>query len=355
MRKHRITDRSHDNKTILSFIIRQHQSFAYFGAVFISTLKQQTPMILLIFLLIFAIIVIYLSVEIVNQGSAAVVTIFGKYKRVMLPGLNFKIPFIEFIFRKISIQNRSIELDFQAITSDQANVNFKAMLVYSVLGSEEEAIKNVAFKFMDERSFLQALIRTVEGTIRAFVATKKQAEVLALRGEIVSHVKEELDTTLEEWGYHLIDLQLNDIAFDESIMRSMAQVVASNNLKAAAENEGQALLITKTKAAEAEGNAIRISAEAEKIAAQLRGQGVALFREEVAKGMAESAKLMSEANLDASLILFSIWTEAIKHFAEQGKGNVIFLDGSTDGMEKTMKNMMGLQQVNPADSAKIKK
>jgi len=312
-------------------------------------------MSLLIILFLFGIVVIYLSVEIVNQGSAAVVTVFGKYKRVMLPGLNFKIPFIEFIFRKISIQNRSIELDFQAITSDQANVNFKAMLVYSVLGNQEEAIKNVAFKFMDERSFLQALIRTVEGTIRAFVATKKQAEVLALRGEIVLHVKEELDTTLEEWGYHLIDLQLNDIAFDESIMRSMAQVVASNNLKAAAENEGQALLITKTKAAEAEGNAIRISAEAEKVAAQLRGQGVALFREEVAKGMAESAKLMSEANLDASLILFSIWTEAIKHFAEQGKGNVIFLDGSTDGMEKTMKNMMGLQQVNPVDTSKNKK
>lgn len=309
----------------------------------------------LLFFLIFGIIVLYLSVVIVNQGSAAVVTVFGKYKRVMLPGLNFKIPFIEFIFRKISIQNRSIELDFQAITSDQANVNFKAMLVYSVLGNEEEAIKNVAFKFMDERSFLQALIRTVEGTIRAFVATKKQAEVLSLRGEIVLHVKEELDTTLEEWGYHLIDLQLNDIAFDESIMRSMAQVVASNNLKAAAENEGQALLITKTKAAEAEGNAIRISAEAEKIAAQLRGQGVALFREEVAKGMAESAKLMSEADLDASLILFSIWTEAIKHFAEQGKGNVIFLDGSTDGMEKSMKQMMSLQQINASGLKDVKK
>jgi regulator of protease activity HflC (stomatin/prohibitin superfamily) len=148
---------------------------------------------------------------------------------------------------------------------------------------------------------------------------------------------------------------LNDIAFDESIMRSMAQVVASNNLKAAAENEGQALLITKTKAAEAEGNAIRISAEAEKIAAQLRGQGVALFREEVAKGMAESAKLMSEADLDASLILFSIWTEAIKHFAEQGKGNVIFLDGSTDGMEKSMKQMMSLQQINASGLKDAKK
>jgi hypothetical protein len=34
---------------------------------------------------------------------------------------------------------------------------------------------------------------------------------------------------------------------------------------------------------------------------------------------------------------------------------VIFLDGSTDGMEKTMKNMMGLQQVNPAEASKNKK
>lgn len=298
-----------------------------------------------IVILFFAIVAIALSIVIVNQGTVAVITVFGKYQRIMTPGLNFKIPFIEFVFRRISIQNRSMELEFQAITSDQANVNFKAMLVYAVVNQEEQTIKNVAFKYMDERSFMQALIRTVEGTIRAFVATKKQAEVLLLRGEIVLNVKNELDETLEQWGYHLIDLQLNDIAFDEAIMRSMAQVVASNNLKAAAENEGQALLITKTKAAEAEGNAIRISAEAEKIAAQLRGQGVALFREEVARGMAESAKVMNEANLDASLILFSMWTEAVKHFAEQGQGNVIFLDGSIEGMEKTMKQIMGIQQL----------
>ena len=71
--------------------------------------------------------------------------------------------------------------------------------------------------------------------------------------------------------------------------------------------------------------------------------------------MAESAKLMSEADLDASLILFSIWTEAIKHFAEQGKGNVIFLDGSVDGMEKSMKQMMSLQQINAGEVAKMKK
>jgi regulator of protease activity HflC (stomatin/prohibitin superfamily) len=284
----------------------------------------------------------------IDQATVGIVTMFGKYRRVMSPGLNFRIPFLESVSRRVSIQNRSVELSFQAITQDQANVGFKAMLLYAVLNQDEETVKNVAFKFVDEQSFMVALIRTVEGSVRAFVATKKQAEILGLRSEIVEYVKGHLDASLEEWGYHLIDLQMNDIIFDDAIMRSMAQVVASSNLKAAAENEGQALLITKTKQAEAEGNAIKIAAEAERQALQLRGQGIALFREEVAKGMSQAAKQMQEADLDASFILFSMWTEAIKHFAENGKGNVIFLDGSTDGSKRTMQELMALSKgVNP--------
>ena len=296
-------------------------------------------------ILIVALLLLALSVVTVQQGTVAVITIFGKYKRILTPGLSLRIPLIEKVYRKISIQNRSVELGFQAVTIDQANVNFTAMLLYAVINQNEESIKNVAFKFVDDRNLMSALVRSMEGSVRAFVATKKQSEVLSLRRDIVEAVKEQLDMMLEEWGYHLIDLQLNDITFDEEVMRSMAKVVASNNLKAAAENEGQALLITRTKAAEAEGNFIKISATAEKEAAQMRGQGIALFREEVARGMAEAAKQMQESNLDTSLILFSMWTEAIKNFAEQGQGNVIFLDGSIEGMDKTMQQMMAMTQL----------
>jgi regulator of protease activity HflC (stomatin/prohibitin superfamily) len=291
------------------------------------------------------VVVLFSSFVTVKQGTIAVITVFGKYRRILTPGLNFKIPLIEMINSRVSIQNRSVELEFQAVTFDQANVYFKAMLLFSVLDQQEETIKNVAFKFVDERNLMQALVRTVEGSIRAFVATKKQAEVLILRRDIVEHVKDQLDTILENWGYHLQDLQLNDITFDDVIMKSMSQVVASNNLKAAAENEGQALLITKTKAAEAEGNAIKISAEAERQAAQLRGQGIALFREEVAKGMTVAAKEMQQADMDTSVILFTMWTESIKHFAENSSGNVIFLDGSVEGMDRTLKQTMGLNLV----------
>ncbi len=317
-----------------------------------------TPTVFPTIFIVLALLLLFLSFVTIPQGSIGVVTIFGKYKRIMSPGLNLKIPFIEVIYKKVSIQNRSVELEFQAITIDQANVYFKAMLLYAVVNTNEESIKNVAFKFIDDRNFMQALVRTIEGSIRGFVATKKQSEVLSLRKEIVEDVKEQIDQTLETWGYHLLDLQLNDITFDEAIIKSMAQVVASSNLKAAAENEGQALLITKTKAAEAEGNAIKIAAEAERLAAQLRGQGVALFREEVAKGMSQAAKEMEQANLDTSVILFSMWTEAIKNFAEYGKGNVIFLDGSSDNMQRTMQEMMAMNNLmkpkNSTDTIKKK-
>lgn len=306
------------------------------------------PYILLALLLI----IIFSGLVSVNQGTIAVVTMFGKYRRILLPGLNFKIPLLEQIYKRISIQNRSIEMEFQAVTADQANVYFKTMLLYAVMAADAQTIQKVAFKFINDRELMQALIRTIEGNVRSYVATKKQAEILALRKDIVSSVKEEVDLVLEGWGYHLLDLQINDITFDKVIMESMSKVVASNNLKAAAENEGQALLITKTKAAEAEGNAIKISAEAEKEAAKLRGQGVALFREEVAKGMSDAAEQMKQANLDTNVILFSMWTEAIQNFAEYGKGNVIFLDGSAEGMQKTMKEIMAMMQMqqNPAPS-----
>jgi len=295
-------------------------------------------------------VLFFSSLYTVNQGYIAVIVMFGKYRRIARPGLNMKLPILESVFKKVSIQNRSVELEFQAVTADQANVYFKSMLLYSVQNSEEETIKKVAFKFITDKDLMQALVRTIEGNIRSFVATKKQAEVLGLRREIVQYVKVEVDHSLEEWGYHLQDLQINDITFDKVILDSMSKVVASNNLKAAAENEGQALLITKTKGAEADGNAIKIAAEAEREAARLRGQGVALFRKEVAAGMTEAAEQMKQANLDTNVILFSMWTEAVKNFAEYGKGNVIFLDGSPDGMENTMKQIMALMVKRAGDN-----
>ena len=118
-------------------------------------------------LLALAVVFMLSGLVTVKQGYIDVVTLFGKYRRILRPGLNFKIPFLETVARRVSIQNRSIELEFQAVTQDQANVYFKTMMLYAVQNAEEETIKKVAFKFFAERDLMQALSRTIEGTIRA--------------------------------------------------------------------------------------------------------------------------------------------------------------------------------------------
>jgi regulator of protease activity HflC (stomatin/prohibitin superfamily) len=283
------------------------------------------------------------GLTVVRQGTVAVITTFGKYTRIMRAGLGFYVPFIQKVQSRISVQNRSMELSFQAITQDQANVYFKAMLLFSVTDDNEETIKRVAFKFINEAQLTVALVRTVEAITRGFVATKKQSEILGLRAEIISEAKSRLDDTLAEWGYHLIDLQLNDITFDDVITASMAKVVASQNLQRAAVNEGEALYIMRTKEAEAEGAAIKIAAEAEALAAKRRGEGVRMFREEVASGLAEAAKTVNAAGADEALVMFAMWTETIRDTAERGKGNVIFLDGSISGMEQSIRHLIGMQ------------
>ncbi len=76
-------------------------------------------------------IIVFTGLVTVNQGTIAVITLFGKYRRILRPGLNFKVPVLEQVFKTVSIQNRSVELEFQAVTLDQANVYFKAC--YSIL------------------------------------------------------------------------------------------------------------------------------------------------------------------------------------------------------------------------------
>lgn len=94
--------------------------------------------------------------------------------------------------------------------------------------------------------------------VRSFIAGKKQSEILTLRQEIVKHVQEHILEQFDNWGYALLDVQINDIKFDDAIMESMAKVVASKNKLAAAENEGNAVMIQKTKEAELIGNSIKI-------------------------------------------------------------------------------------------------
>src|SRR5580698_11477614 len=106
------------------------------------------PGLIIIVLVVF--FVLASTYRTIPQATVGVVTVFGKYRRIMREGLNFKLPW-EAVSHRLSLQNRALQLEFQAITQDQANVKFATMVLYAVAGSDEEAIKKAVFSFASAR------------------------------------------------------------------------------------------------------------------------------------------------------------------------------------------------------------
>ena len=304
-------------------------------------------LILGVLLLLFILFIIGSTLCSVPQATVYVITMFGKYRRTMREGLNIKMPW-ESVFQRLSLQNRALQLEFQAITQDQANVKFATMVLYAVSGSDEKDIQKAVFSFASGQEFQLALQRTIDGSIRQFVATTKQSDILGMRAEIVDHTKKNLDEVVLQWGYVVRDIQITDMAFDKEIMDSMARVVSSKNLLAAASNEGAALLVKRTKDAEAEAAYKTIGAEAEKKAAALRGEGLALFRKNIADGMKDAAESLKAAGVDANFLLFLEYTDALKYVADHAQGKVIFMDNGAAAATRTVQGILSMGAEMPA-------
>ncbi|HEY4341051.1 MAG TPA: SPFH domain-containing protein [Steroidobacteraceae bacterium] len=296
-------------------------------------------------LVILLIIVAFIATSIfrtVPQATVAVVTLFGRYHRIMREGLNIKMPW-ERVSYRLSLQNRALQLEFQAITQDQANVKFATMVLYAVSAADEESVKKAVFSFATNQEFQLALQRTIDGSIRQFVATTKQSDILGMRAEIVDHTKKNLDEVVLAWGYVVRDIQITDMTFDKEIIDSMARVVSSKNLLAAASNEGAALLVKRTKDAEAEAAYKTIGAEAEKKASALRGEGLALFRKNIADGMKGAADSLKSAGVDPEFLLFLEYTDALKYVAEHAQGKVVFMDSGAAAAARVVQGVLSME------------
>jgi regulator of protease activity HflC (stomatin/prohibitin superfamily) len=171
----------------------------------------------------------------IAEGSVAVVTRFGRYRRLIVPGFSFLLPFER--TRSITLQNRSIDLEVAAITMDQANVCFNSMLLYAVADGRESTVKRAAFAFASQEEFTLFLRRLLEGETRSYVASRRQAELIGISQDVVHRIKANVDARIEGWGYRVEDLRYNNVRFD--ITKPMATVVAAIHEHDAAENEAR--------------------------------------------------------------------------------------------------------------------
>jgi regulator of protease activity HflC (stomatin/prohibitin superfamily) len=282
----------------------------------------------------------------IPEREIGIVTRFGRFTRTISPGFNVVYPWDS--VHKLSIQNKAIEMPFQAITLDQATVHFNCTIFLSLAGTDDEMVKRAFYSFTSNYAFEISVQRLLEDETRAYVATKRQAEMIGISQEVVVKIKQNVDAKIAQWGYQIDDIRYNKLHFDKVITASMARVVAAVNELEAAENEGEALRIRKTKEAEADGEFIRIQAEAERTAWKLRGQGLSEFRKEVSKGTHLAVEDITTTELDPDYLLFFMYTESLKYIADNSNaGSTIFVDNNPAAPNDIMQQMSAFNKSKP--------
>jgi regulator of protease activity HflC (stomatin/prohibitin superfamily) len=145
---------------------------------------------------------------------------------------------------------------------------------------------------------------------------------LEKKEELAQHIKLDLERQFDDWGMAIMSFQITNVAFPVAISNAMSEVVASEQLRKAAENKGEAVKIQSIK-----------EAEAEKERKRLQGEGIALEREAIATGFRESISIMKEATGQSSKDIMAVLTltqylDTLKSIGTADNSKVIFVDSN---------------------------
>ncbi len=184
------------------------------------------------------IVAIALGMRTVPQGQAWTVERFGRFTRVLNPGLNLMTPFVERVGRKMNVQEIVIEIPEQAvITRDNAAVTVDGIMYYRVLDAGAAAY--------GAQNLVQALTTMAMTNIRSVIGALDLDGALSGREEINGRLLETLDHATAPWGVKVSRVELRKI-------EPPANLVTAMNLQMTAERERRATVARANGEREAE-------------------------------------------------------------------------------------------------------
>lgn len=195
---------------------------------------------------IFSLITAGSCIVIIKQWENGVVLKFGKYSRLLTPGLKFRVPIVEGVW-KVKLYDRSFDVRGQeVITRDNVSVKIDAVLFMRVIDAPKSVIQ--------VENYVPVVKNLAQTVLRNIVGKMELDEVLSERETIASEIKRDVDIVADRWGIDVFRVELQDIVLPQDMKRAMA-------VQAEAEREARAIVIT----AKGEVEASKKYAEAAKI------------------------------------------------------------------------------------------
>ncbi|MFH1232615.1 MAG: slipin family protein, partial [Patescibacteria group bacterium] len=183
---------------------------------------------LFIFLLLILVFIVIPGFRVVQQYEKGVVFFLGKIVSVKNPGLNWIIPYLQWM-RMIDFRTMTMPIPPQKIiTKDNVSVDISAVAYFKIV----DAIKSI----VAIENVTQAINQIAQTTIRNIVGRFQLDEVLSERDTINKEIRTVLDTHTEPWGVVVELVEIKDIELPENMQRAMAK-------QAEAEREKRAKII----------------------------------------------------------------------------------------------------------------
>ncbi|WP_148413066.1 SPFH domain-containing protein [Haloferax sp. KTX1] len=234
--------------------------------------------------LVLAIVTVYQMVEIVDAYEKKALTVFGEFRRLLEPGINFIPPFVS---RTYAFDMRTQTLDVprqEAITRDNSPVTADAVVYIKVMDAKKA--------FLEVDDYKRAVSNLAQTTLRAVLGDMELDDTLNKRQEINARIRKELDEPTDEWGVRVESVEVREVNPSADVQQAMEQQTSAERRRRAMILEAQGERRSAVEQAEGEKQSNIIRAQGEKQSQILEAQGDAIstvLRAKSAESMGERA------------------------------------------------------------------
>ena len=293
---------------------------------------DQISTLLVVVLVVFGIVVLVTVLKTlytVRTASAGVVERFGKFNRIVRPGLQMLLPYAERVFI-VDLQVKQAQFQVETKTKDNVFVQIPVSVQYQVL---DDKIFDAFYKLSSPQKQIESF---VFNSILGHVPKLSLDETFEQQSGISVAVKTELDTIMSGFGFNILTALVTDIIPDSKVKDAMNDINAAQRAQVAAQARGEADKILKVKQAEAEAES-----------KALQGKGIAAERQAIIDGLRASIENFRESVPGATaedvmaLVLLTQYFDTLKDIGTKAGNNTIFLPNNPGAANDFMTQILG--------------